>query len=65
MVETIFFSKTKRVIPREEARWEYQEGKKQANLPKPKPQGITTFFNPLSPNIHIQILQTDLYTFPS
>ena len=21
-------------------------------------------FNPLSPNIHIQILQTDLYTFP-
>ena len=22
-------------------------------------------FNPLSPNIHIQILQTDLYTFPS
>ena len=43
MVETIFFSKTKRVIPREEARWEYQEGKKQANLPKPKPQGITTF----------------------
>ena len=21
--------------------------------------------NPLSPNIHIQILQTDLYTFPS
>ena len=44
MVETIFFSKTKWVIPREEARWEYQEGKKQANLPKPKPQGITTFF---------------------
>ena len=44
MVETIFFSKTKRVIPREEARWEYQEGKKQANLPKPKPLGITTFF---------------------
>ena len=40
MVETIFFSKTKRVIPREEARWEYQEGKKQANLPKPKPLGI-------------------------
>ena len=28
---------------------------------------ITTqwiLFNPLSPNIHIQILQTDLYTFP-
>ena len=23
-----------------------------------------TFINPLSPNIHIQILQTDLYTFP-
>ena len=22
------------------------------------------FVNPLSPNIHIQILQTDLYTFP-
>ena len=22
------------------------------------------YFNPLSPNIHIQILQTDLYTFP-
>ena len=22
-------------------------------------------FNPLSPNIHIQILQSDLYTFPS
>ena len=22
-------------------------------------------FNPLSPNIHIQILQTDRYTFPS
>ena len=22
-------------------------------------------FNPLSPNIHIQILQTDLHTFPS
>ena len=22
------------------------------------------FFNPLSPNIRIQILQTDLYTFP-
>ena len=22
-------------------------------------------FNPLSPNIHVQILQTDLYTFPS
>ena len=22
-------------------------------------------FNPLSPNIHIQILQTNLYTFPS
>ena len=21
-------------------------------------------FNPLSPNIHIQILQTDVYTFP-
>ena len=21
--------------------------------------------NPLSPNIHIQILQTDIYTFPS
>ena len=21
-------------------------------------------FNPLNPNIHIQILQTDLYTFP-
>ena len=21
-------------------------------------------FNPLSPNIHMQILQTDLYTFP-
>ena len=21
--------------------------------------------NPLSPNIHLQILQTDLYTFPS
>ena len=21
-------------------------------------------FNPLSPNIHIQILQTDFYTFP-
>ena len=21
------------------------------------------YFNPLSPNIHIQILQTDLYTF--
>ena len=41
MVETIVFSKTKRVIPREEARREYQEGKKQANLPKPKPQGIT------------------------
>ena len=24
----------------------------------------TDHFNPLSPNIHIQILQTDLYTFP-
>ena len=24
-----------------------------------------SFINPLSPNIHIQILQTDLYTFPS
>ena len=23
-----------------------------------------SFINPLSPNIHIQILQTDLYTFP-
>ena len=23
-----------------------------------------SFLNPLSPNIHIQILQTDLYTFP-
>lgn len=23
-----------------------------------------TFFNPLSPNIHLQILHTDLYTFP-
>ena len=22
------------------------------------------FLNPLSPNIHIQILQTDLHTFP-
>ena len=22
------------------------------------------YFNPLSPNINIQILQTDLYTFP-
>ena len=49
MVETIFFSKTKRVIPREEARWEYQEGKKQANLPKPKPQGITTFLKEPAP----------------
>ena len=26
---------------------------------------ILGFLNPLSPNIHIQILQTDLYTFPS
>ena len=26
---------------------------------------ILSFLNPLSPNIHIQILQTDLYTFPS
>ena len=25
----------------------------------------TLVFNPLIPNIHIQILQTDLYTFPS
>ena len=25
----------------------------------------TRYLNPLSPNIHIQILQTDLYTFPS
>ena len=25
---------------------------------------IPEFINPLSPNIHIQILQTDLYTFP-
>ena len=24
----------------------------------------TCFFNPLSPSIHIQILQTDLHTFP-
>ena len=26
---------------------------------------LRSAFNPLSPNIHIQILQTDLYTFPS
>ena len=26
---------------------------------------IITDFIPLSPNIHMQILQTDLYTFPS
>ena len=25
---------------------------------------LKKLFNPLSPNIHIQILQTDLYTFP-
>ena len=25
---------------------------------------IPVQFNPLSPNIHIQILQTDVYTFP-
>ena len=25
---------------------------------------LSKSFNPLSPNIHIQILQTDLYTFP-
>ena len=25
---------------------------------------IRLVLNPLSPNIHIQILQTDLYTFP-
>ena len=25
---------------------------------------VTLLLNPLSPNIHIQILQTDLYTFP-
>ena len=25
---------------------------------------VTRIFSPLSPNIHIQILQTDLYTFP-
>ena len=25
---------------------------------------ITKLINPLSPNIHIQILQTDLYTLP-
>ena len=24
---------------------------------------LTVVFNPLSPNIHIQILQTDLHTF--
>ena len=30
------------------------------------PKGVVrnSLFNPLSPNIHIQILQTDLYTFP-
>ena len=45
-------------------------------LPKNKTATMTLFtvggetsyfaiiFNPLSPNIHIQILQTDLYTFP-
>ena len=26
--------------------------------------GFQTTFNPLSPTIHIQILQTDLHTFP-
>ena len=26
---------------------------------------VSLSFNPLSPNIHIQILQTDLYIFPS
>ena len=25
--------------------------------------GMKTVFNPLSPNIHVQILQTDLYIF--
>ena len=25
---------------------------------------VDSLLNPLSPNIHIQILQTDLYTFP-
>ena len=28
------------------------------------PFGHTVFFNPLSPSIHIQILQTGLHTFP-
>ena len=30
----------------------------------PFPSILNNYFNPLSPNIHIQILQTDLHTFP-
>ena len=32
-------------------------------LPFPHCGAVRIFLNPLSPNIHIQILQTDLYTF--
>ena len=27
-------------------------------------EGLKIAINPLSPNFHVQILQTDLYTFP-
>ena len=29
-----------------------------------KDHDTNVFLNPLSPNIHLQILQTDIYTFP-
>ena len=45
-----------------QAAWQIENDNRPDNVVAPPLNGL--FLNPLSPTIHIQILQTGLYTFP-